>query len=576
MGRTVLALCSLTLVCHAALKLSPFTEVTFEGDTPVVRYDGTEYELIALNGVEAGKILAYCKERYGGKWEKRFAEDLFEVLVGMGNPPGKTVSLTLKNRKTGKQRKVAKARMTRANRDEVYSARHGRRRRTPAVTRPLSAADAKSDMAYLKEQLAQHHSYCQRTEGSLDSFVWNGADTDSYTFARYVAKQIATLGDGHTRVRGSHSWLPRGYAPFATGIAGGRVVVLAPDGRELLDKRYPYLHSLDGVPVAKWFEATGAIVAHGSPQFRLTSGAKRLEFINFLRGELGLKVNPTLRILLEDEKGKRTRNLTLPLADAPARRAAIARGESRMLKGKIAYMRIRSMEGDAMFKMGITAQLQNFAQARGLIIDVRGNGGGTRDALRLILPRLLEAPRVVNAAVYRIPDTDRPASPDGHLANRFLYPKSWTEWTDQQRGAIARFNRTFEPEWEPSLDKFTAWHYMVVDPAPRGQRYRGKVVILMDGRCFSATDIFLAGFKGVANVTLMGTASGGGSGRSGSVTLARSGLELRVSTMASFQPTGKFYDGNGVQPDVVVKAMPSDWTGETDTQLAAATKRLSD
>jgi C-terminal processing protease CtpA/Prc len=75
-------------------------------------------------------------------------------------------------------------------------------------------------------------------------------------------------------------------------------------------------------------------------------------------------------------------------------------------------------------------------------------------------------------------------------------------------------------------------------------------------------------------VTLLGVASGGGSGRSGKLTLPRSGVRLRVSTMASFQPNGKLYDGNGVPPDVVVEPTPEDWIGESDSMLDAALRRI--
>ena len=41
--------------------------------------------------------------------------------------------------------------------------------------------------------------------------------------------------------------------------------------------------------------------------------------------------------------------------------------------------------------------------------------------------------------------------------------------------------------------------------------------------------------------------------------------------MASFQPSGALYDGNGVAPDVFVDRLNTDLvSGKTDTQLTAA------
>jgi len=42
--------------------------------------------------------------------------------------------------------------------------------------------------------------------------------------------------------------------------------------------------------------------------------------------------------------------------------------------------------------------------------------------------------------------------------------------------------------------------------------------------------------------------------------------------MASFQPNGKLYDGNGIQPDIVIEPIPTDFIGKTDSVLEAAIK----
>ena len=82
------------------------------------------------------------------------------------------------------------------------------------------------------------------------------------------------------------------------------------------------------------------------------------------------------------------------------------------------------------------------------------------------------------------------------------------------------------------------------------------VVILMNAKCFSATDIFLAGLKGLPGVTLMGSSSGGGSARTPTTKLGNTSLEVRLAPMASFKPDGKLFDGEGVHPDVFVEPRP--------------------
>ena len=95
-------------------------------------------------------------------------------------------------------------------------------------------------------------------------------------------------------------------------------------------------------------------------------------------------------------------------------------------------------------------------------------------------------------------------------------------------------------------------------------------MVLQDGGCFSATDVFLGALKGWPRVTLMGEASGGGSGRARRYRLAHSGIEVRLSSMASFRPDGRLYDGAGIAPDVRVEATVADLLGRSDTVLDAA------
>jgi len=45
--------------------------------------------------------------------------------------------------------------------------------------------------------------------------------------------------------------------------------------------------------------------------------------------------------------------------------------------------------------------------------------------------------------------------------------------------------------------------------------------------------------------------------------------------MASFQPNGQLYDGNGIRPDIVVEPVPTDFIGRTDTVLDTAIKYIN-
>jgi C-terminal processing protease CtpA/Prc len=116
---------------------------------------------------------------------------------------------------------------------------------------------------------------------------------------------------------------------------------------------------------------------------------------------------------------------------------------------------------------------------------------------------------------------------------------------------------------------------MVLSPRQGGPYYHydKPVVVLMNSACANATDVLLGAFKGRKNVTLMGTPSAGSSAHLRPARLANSGVVVRLSSMASFRPDGKLYDGRGVDPDVEAWPTPADVIGRSDTVLDAAVKR---
>ncbi|KAA2235062.1 S41 family peptidase [Salinarimonas soli] len=112
----------------------------------------------------------------------------------------------------------------------------------------------------------------------------------------------------------------------------------------------------------------------------------------------------------------------------------------------------------------------------GLIIDVRGNGGGLIWAgerlLQLMTPKTIEPTRF-----------------------QFIYTPACLE--------LCRNAAAFK-DWAPSLERaletgasFSAAFPLtpVVRCNDIGQRYHGPVVLITDARCYSTTDIFAAGFR---------------------------------------------------------------------------------
>jgi len=238
------------------------------------------------------------------------------------------------------------------------------------------------------------------------------------------------------------------------------------------------------------------------------------------------------------------------------------------------------VRGEAAVVESVKAALADMPEARGLVLDLRGNGGGSRRLVTEIVPLLLPAEsrlRVVNVAAYR----RRPGEccgcdgQEGCLDDRFLHVLSSARWTEADMVELRRFAEDFRPEWPPPADGFSPWHYMALRPATEGPRWDRPVIVLMDAGCFSATDIFLSALKGIPHVTLMGEASSGGSGRVREHELPNSGLKVTLSTMASFRSDGSLYDGQGIEPDIPVSHTPDDAAGRTDSVLEAARSLLA-
>lgn len=199
--------------------------------------------------------------------------------------------------------------------------------------------------------------------------------------------------------------------------------------------------------------------------------------------------------------------------------------------------------------------------------------------LRELFPYFMqekERAYIANVAAYRLRSDERPDSQEGYLADRWLFPATSSEWTAPERALLKKFSATFRPQWAPPKQGFSAWHYFVLRPdlPTQRRRYERPVVVLQDSACFSATDIFLAACKGRKNITLIGTHSGGGSGRALPFSLPHSGLSGRMSSMASFRADGSLYDGVGIAPDIVVWPAATDFIGPADAQLAAAIAHL--
>ncbi len=591
-------------------KLSPFDMVRWQGETPQVKISDTWYESIKINGIAVAEILFHAKKEHGRKWDKRFCEDIVQLLTEMGHKPSRLVDLSLKDLRTGKTVEKHAVPMTEEKRRIVLLARPRatapaqeksslavkriKRKHTasePAKyadliltyknsikTRRLTSSMIAEDLDQLEYLIENEFSYA-RLRGidykkMLDAIRFAGRNGASLAdFHIQLRKLIGKFGDGHARARGVFALLPRRCTPFGFVDVGKNVVALDSNNR-LIDSDFPYVAAIAGRPISDWLEKAAANTAQGSRQFNRLNALRTLSFIDYVAQGMGLECAKSITFVFRNKKGEESKK-EITLVSRPTFPRLVLSKQTQKLKGNLGYIRLANMRSKKSFLDALDLAMQSFKETRGLIIDVRNNGGGSRMALRTLLPYFLDpkaSPKVCNVARYRLPQGILAGRPEGYLANRFLYPLLSTRWNKNEREAIIRFAKSFRPAWQVNPQEFSTWHYMLIDAKsnPRAFHYKSPVVVLINEGCFSATDIFVAAFKGQKGVTIMGTATGGGSGRSLETQLAWSKIRVRLSSMASFQPLGQLYDGQGIQPDVRAAPHLDDWLGRSDSVLEKA------
>jgi len=109
---------------------SPFSGVRWNGIAPQVQVNGAWYDLVSLDGVPAEKIVQFAKDTYGDRelgdqilWQKRFSEDLGQVMSRMHHDMGETVSLQLRRLNGTEVVNFPNVALTEANRDSILAQR---------------------------------------------------------------------------------------------------------------------------------------------------------------------------------------------------------------------------------------------------------------------------------------------------------------------------------------------------------------------------------------------------------------------------------------------------------------------
>lgn len=547
--------------------------------------DATWYPLVAVDAVATADLLHQSKQLCGDNWWKRITEDLPALMSAMGHPMERTADLTVLDPATGKKRVLEDVAMTRENRSRLKNHYRGR---PPELVAPMASfgiAEVHADVAELRALLDTQFVYRHLREVDVDTWVRDAfarlskGKVSRAALATEIDALMRRFGDGHSRVASRMTGYDGDWSSFLVQKVRGGYAAFH-DRRTLLDPAHPYVVAIDGVPIERWLAASRARAPQGSTAMIERNAERNLRRIDDLRRELGIPTDDEdIVVTLADAEGNtrtfetETESRKPMFGPWPRTEPAKLRADG-TLPGNIGYLRIAQMGDSPELLDGIDRAMAKFRDTAGLVIDVRGNGGGTRDVLLRLFPYMMaedEGPQVVNAARRIVARRDRDRT--DLLADRFMVRIDDPELNAAQRASVDAFVTTFEPEWTPPGDSLSELHVLLIERAtnPAAYAYDKPVRVLVDGSCFSATDIFLAAMKTRANVELFGTPSGGGSGRARRHTLTQSGIELRLSSMVSYQPDGRLFEGHGVTPDTIVEPIATDLVRDgTDTVLEAA------
>lgn len=440
---------------------------------------------------------------------------------------------------------------------------------------PLRVADYLADLDELERRLEDQSSYLTRLgfdhRAALAELRRSISDeTDLARFAADVRKLVMRIGDSHARVESSAEPAPAAFLPIRPADTDRGIAALSVYVNRPLDGDCPYLESIDGEPLARWLDAASQFVPHGSPQLIRRRALEELGDVGLLRDELKLAANLTVTIGLRSADGSKRVTRRYRVLNQRYGVAEVRRLPPRVLEENVGYIPIPEMD-DRLIESTVAA-IKGLRDTTGLILDVRDNSGGTYGLMRAIYPLFVPAgaaPHVTNIAAYRLSTRFAP----DHIAYRPTYRADWPGWDRAERAAIDRALADFHPEWTPPAGKFSAWHFMILSRKWSGREdddffYDRPVVVLSNAGSFSAADGFLNAFADLPQVTIVGEPSAGGSGATREFALPRSKVVVAVSSMASFRPSGKLFDGRGIEVDVAAKPTLDDFTSGADSVLA--------
>lgn len=387
-----------------------------------------------------------------------------------------------------------------------------------------------------------------------------------YDFLLMMERMCGLLNDGHTGVWGQTSTINyttnyfEGKRKFSFMWIDGKVIPYEMD--EATAREVPIgsvVYSVDGKPADRYLkESVVPYVSQNNFSVRMNDAAGRL-----LRGQKGTKHEVVFKT---PDGGYKTLQLVNGYEGEPKCKMIPAadwlfnfdKFSFRWLKKGIAYIKVGTCMDRGIVNQ-IDSLMPTLKKARGVVLDLRNNGGGNSSISAEILSRFTQ-----RNVFY------------GERMRTRVYKPAMASW-----GVGIAPKDTVGNQWEKEV--YCMAHDLDTiggDLGVNGNQFEADrphvelpMVILQNRRTASAAEDLLLMTDSMTNIVRMGKASCGSTGNPLMYNPVP-GINFRICTLECTYPDGRKFVGPGVLPHVEVPVTLKDLMQKKDVQIEAAIENL--